>query len=130
MLKCYLKGKTCRKWTVDHMILKQIGPQGLVCPHPGAIYMYITINSKIFISEIALPIKEKFYRKHLWEVYINNPGHMTKMAAMPVPSKIFSGTAGHIAMKLDMLQMGLKCYNIPINHDLVMILTNFKARST
>ena len=36
--------------------------------------------------------------KHLWEggtnVFINKPGHMTKMAAMPIygkyPSKIFS----------------------------------------
>ena len=57
--------------------------------------------SKIFFSETAWPIKAKFYMKHLWEggtnVYINNPGHMTKMAAMPIygknPSKIFfSGT--------------------------------------
>ena len=49
--------------------------------------------------------------KHLWEggtnVYINNPGHMTKMAAMPIygknPSKIFfSGTTGPISTKLGM----------------------------
>ena len=38
---------------------------------------------------------------------INNQGHMTKMAAMPlqgrIPSKIFfSGTAKPIAMKIDM----------------------------
>ena len=53
--------------------------------------------SKIFSSETAWPIKAKFYMNHLWEggtnVYINNPGHMTKMAAMPRygknPSKIF-----------------------------------------
>ena len=25
------------------MILKKFGPQGSVCPHPGAIYMYITM---------------------------------------------------------------------------------------
>ena len=39
-------------------------------------------------------------------MYVNNPGHMTKMAAMPIqgkkPSKIFSGTAKPIAMKIDM----------------------------
>ena len=67
--------------------------------------------SKIFSSEIAWPIKAKFYMKHLWEggtnVYINNPGHMTKMAAMPIygknPSKIFfSGTTGPISTKLGM----------------------------
>ena len=37
-------------------------------------------------------------------MYINNPGHMTKVAAMPIyrknPSKIFiSGTGGPISMK-------------------------------
>ena len=34
-------------------------------------------------------------------VYLNNPGHMTKMAAMPIydknPSKLFSETCGHLA---------------------------------
>ena len=29
------------------MILKKFGPQGSVCPNPGAIYMYITV---IFID--------------------------------------------------------------------------------
>ena len=28
------------------MILKRFGPQGSVCPHPGAIYMYITVIFK------------------------------------------------------------------------------------
>ena len=71
--------------------------------------------SKIIFSETAWPIKAKFYMKHLWEggmciytnVYINNPGHMTKMAAMPIygknPSKIFfSKTTGPISTKLGM----------------------------
>ena len=67
--------------------------------------------SKIFFSETAWPIKAKFYMKHLWEggtnVYIRNPGHMTKMAAMPIygkiPSKIFfSRTGGPISTKLGM----------------------------
>ena len=44
--------------------------------------------SKIFFSETARPIKAKFYMKHLWEggtnVFINNPGHMTKMATVPI----------------------------------------------
>ena len=39
---------------------------------------------KIFFSEIAWPIKAKFYVEPSWEggtkVYINGPGHMTKMA--------------------------------------------------
>ena len=58
--------------------------------------------SKIFFSETAWPIKAKFYVDPPWEggtkVYINGPGHMTKMAATPIydkkPSKIFSRTGG------------------------------------
>ena len=95
--------------------------------------------SKIFFSETAWPIKAKFYMKHLWEggtdVFINNPGHMTKMAAMPIygknPSKFFfSETTGPISMKLGMKHRGLEYYNVFINYDLWMTLTYFTARST
>ena len=49
-------------------------------------------------------------------MYINDPGHMTKMAAMPIydknPSKIFfSGTGGPISTKLGMKHQWLKYYN-------------------
>ena len=68
-------------------------------------------------------------------MYINNPGHMTKMAAMPIygknPSKtLFSETTGPISMKLGMKHRSLKNYNVYVNHDLVMTLTCFTARST
>ena len=54
--------------------------------------------------------KAKFYVEPPWEggtkVYINSPGHMTKMAAMPIygknPSKIFTRTGGPIFTKLGM----------------------------
>ena len=40
-------------------------------------------------------------------MHINNLGHMTKMAAMPIygktASKIFSGTGGPISKKLGMM---------------------------
>ena len=46
---------------------------------------------KIFSSETAWPIKAKFYVEPPWEgrtkVCINGPGHMTKMAAMPIYGK-------------------------------------------
>ena len=46
--------------------------------------------SNIF-SETAWPIKAKFYVEPPWEggtkVCINGPGHMTKMAAMPIYGK-------------------------------------------
>ena len=45
----------------------------------------------IFSSETTLTIKAKFYVEPPWEggtkVYISGPGHMTKMAAMPIYSK-------------------------------------------
>ena len=47
--------------------------------------------SNVFFSETAWPIKAKFYVEPPWEggtkVCINGPGHMTKMATMPVYGK-------------------------------------------
>ena len=68
-------------------------------------------------------------------VYINNPGHMTKMAAMPIygknPSKIFfSGTRGLISKKLGIKHRWLKYYNVYINHDPVVTLTYLTTKST
>ena len=68
-------------------------------------------------------------------MYINNIGHMTNMAAMSIygknPSKIFfSRTGGPISTKLGMKHLWLKYYNVYINHDPVMTLTYFTARST
>ena len=68
-------------------------------------------------------------------MFINNPGHMTKMAAMPIygknPSKIFfSGTTGPISRKLSMKYQGLEYYNVFINYDLWMTMIYFTARST
>ena len=55
--------------------------------------------------------------------FINNSGHMTKMATMPIygknPSKLlFSGTTGLISTKLGMKHRGLEYYNVFINYDL------------
>ena len=44
-----------------------------------------------FSSDTAWPIKAKFYVEQSWQggkkVCINGPGHMTKMAAMPIYGK-------------------------------------------
>ena len=62
-------------------------------------------------------------------------GHMTKMAAMPIygknPSKIFfSETNRLISRKLGVKHRWLKYSNVYIiNHDPVMTLTKFMARS-
>ena len=68
-------------------------------------------------------------------MYINNLGHMTKLAAMPIYGKnlkkiIFSGTGGQISKKLGMKHRWLKYYNVYINHDPVVIMTYFTTRST
>ena len=68
-------------------------------------------------------------------MYINNLGHMTKMAAMPIygktPSKIiFSETNRLISRKLGVRHRWLKYSNVYINHDPVTTLTKFMARST
>ena len=60
---------------------------------------------------------------------------MTKMAAMPIygknPSNIsFSETNRLISMKLCVKHPWLKYYNVYINHDPVITLTKFMARST
>ena len=66
-------------------------------------------------------------------MYINNSGHMTKMAAMPIygknTSKI-SGTGGPISKKVGLKHRWRKYYNVYINHDPVVTLTYFTTRST
>ena len=65
---------------------------------------------------------------------INNLGHMTKMAVMPIygknPSNFFSETNRLISMKLGVKHPWLKYKNVYINHDTVITLTKFMARST
>ena len=65
-------------------------------------------------------------------MYINNLGHMTKMATLPIygknPSKIFAETNNLISRKLGLKHRWLKYTNVYINHDPVM--TKFMARST
>ena len=78
---------------------------------PASVVVGPFTFSNVFSSETAWPIKAKFYVEPPWEggtkVYINGPGHMTKMAATPIygknPSKIlFSRTGRPIFTKLGM----------------------------
>ena len=89
-------------------------------------------------SETAWPIKAKFYVEPPWEggtkVCINCPGHITKMAAMPIYGKnlseiFFSRTGGPMILKLGMQHWGLKLYKVCINGDPGLTLTYFTARS-
>ena len=94
--------------------------------------------SNTFFSETAWPIKAKFYVEPPWEggtkVCINGPGHMTKMAAMPIygknPSKIFFSRTGRpISTKLGMYYWGLLPIIVCINDDPGVTWTYFMARS-
>ena len=84
---------------------KKNGSQGLVCPTPREYACTLQKYSKI-LSETAWPVKAKFYMPHLEKgktnVFINNPGHMTKMPILCLnPSKI-SRTGELISMRLGM----------------------------
>ena len=72
--------------------MKRIWPQGVVCPCPGAIYLYMTTIFK-HLDWNRLANQSQILCGASWEggtkVYINGPGHMTKMAAMPIYGKNF-----------------------------------------
>ena len=70
-----------------------------------------------------------------WEgttkVYINGPGHMTKIAAMPIYDKTFKNllTRSPIILKLGMNHWGLKVYKFYINDAPWLTLTYLTARA-
>ena len=57
------------------------------------MYVGVSAFSNIFSSETTGPIEAKFHLEPLWDggtkVCSNGPGHMTKMAAMPIYGKNF-----------------------------------------
>ena len=66
-------------------------PSSVVCRLFSVVVRCPSEISNVFSSETAWPIKAKFYVEPPWEggtkVYINGPGHMTKMAAWPIYGK-------------------------------------------
>ena len=67
------------------------GSQGELIVCPWSVVRRRPHFSNIFSSETAWPIKAKFYVEPPWgggtKVYINDPGHMTMMAATPIYGK-------------------------------------------
>ena len=62
----HLNGENCENvidrktlWKWANGLNNIYDSQGQVCPHPGAIYMYITIIFKDLFPETAWPIKAK-----------------------------------------------------------------------
>ena len=69
--------------------------------------MYVNIFKHLLSgSETTGPIEAKFHmeppRDRGTKVCSNIPGHMTKMATMPINGKIFSGTKTPMTLKLGM----------------------------
>ena len=76
-----------------------LGSQGELIVYPSSRRPFVVHRpsaasvrqSTIFSSETASPIKAKFNVELPWgvrtKVCINGPGHMTKMAAMPIYGK-------------------------------------------
>ena len=73
-------------------------------------------------------------REGATKVYINGPGHMIKMAAMPIygkkPSKFFPYRSNsHMLLILGMEKYELKLYKVYINDDPELTLTYFTTMS-
>ena len=92
----------------------------------------------IFSSETTVPIEAKFHMESPWDggtkVCSNGPGHMTKMAAMPIYGKnlkkiFFSGTKRPMTLKLGMQHWVRKYYQLCSNNEPGLTLTYFMARS-
>ena len=73
--------------------MKKIWPQGVVCPCPGAIYLYMTTIFKYLLHWNRLANQSQILcgaslgRGN--ESLYNGPGHMTKMTAKPIYGKNF-----------------------------------------
>ena len=63
------------------------------------------------------------------KAYINGPGHMTKMAAMPIYGKNLHGTYSPMILKLGMEHYVLKLNKVYINDDPELTLTYFTTTS-
>ena len=103
------------------------------------MYVYVCVStfSNIFSSETTGPIKAKFHMASPWDggtkVCSNSPGHMTKMAAVPIYGKnlknLFSGTKGPMTLKLGMQHRVIEYYQIYLNDDPRLTITRFTAKS-
>ena len=103
------------------------------------MYVCVSTFSNIFSSETTGPIETKFRVEPPWDggtkVCSNGPGHMTKMADMPIYGKnlknlFFSGTTRPMTLKLSVQHRARKYYQVFFsNDDPGLTLTYFTARS-
>ena len=100
-------------------------------------HMSSSMLFKHLSSETTGPIKVKFHMELLWDggtkVCSNGPGHITKMAAMPIYGKNIKKSSSPelrpMALKLSMPHRVLEHYQVCSNDDPGFTLTYFTARS-
>ena len=100
------------------------------------MYVCMSTFSNIFSSEITGPIEVKFHVAPPWDggtkVCSNGPGHMTKMAAMPIYGKNLKNLLQKkrpMNLNLGMQHRVLESYQVCSNDDPGLTLTYFTARS-
>ena len=102
------------------------------------VCVYVVNIFKVFSSETTGPIEAKFHMKPPWEgetkICSHGPGHMTKVAAMPIYGKktlkiLFSGTKRPMTLKLGMQHWVHEYYQVYSNDDPGLTMTYFTARS-
>ena len=78
-------------------------------------------QSPVLTPETAEPMPAKFNMEFQWDgetkVYSNDPGHVTKMAAMPIYDKFpleifFSETSRLTTFELGIQHQGLRSYKV------------------
>ena len=92
--------------------------------------VFVSTFSNIFSSDTMGPIKVKFHMEPPCDrgikVCSNGPGHMTKMAAMPIYGKNLKKSS---TLKLGMQHRMPEYYQFYSNNDPGLTLTCFTARS-
>ena len=69
------------------LLMKNNLPKGVVCPCPGVIYMYMANIFKALLIKNPMTNQSQLSCEVSLgngKVYINGPGHKTKMAATPI----------------------------------------------
>ena len=90
---CYVSLNSLELFHLEKLCIEYEPNTFLLKALPVVWYLINRHERKFFSSETTGPIEAKFHMKPPWEwgtkVYSNCPGHMTKMAAMPICGKNF-----------------------------------------
>ena len=146
----YLDSYTQKHWKTNFVLQILASKSSLLLVHPSQrltgeligvgrpTSSWSLSTHSLNISETTGPVKVKFHMEPLWDgetkVCSDCPGHMTKMAAMPIYGKnlkksSFSGTKMPMTFNLGLQHWLLGYYQIYSNDGPWLTLTYFTARS-